>query len=322
MPGHKRRLSANLLGGNPAETAPVSAGQGGAWRTGITANAQQDLDEIRAQQVQDVLTGAQSILLDPNQVIDKVGTDRRPDWQDQPDYIDLRDSIEKYGQDTPIEVWPVDRDWRPSSAEPTSVEGVQFELVTGRRRRAVAEELGIQVRAIIPPHDHEPVAHRWQVLLRRYRENNHRSDLAPFEKMISIGEMYTVWKEPRQQASIRQFAAAVGIDPTFVSRCTRLFQDKDELSLQFPDPYRLTYRDLETWIANRSATKASRAKPVGSSPQKSTKIDVAGHIVELKRAKGRLIMTISDVLEDPDPEQVRDLIEGLVRQLTSGNARS
>lgn len=321
MPGHKRRLSANLLGGNPAETAPVSAGQGGAWRAGITANAQQDLDEFRARQIQDVLTGAQSILLDPDQIIDKVGTDRRPDWQDQPDYIDLRESIEKYGQDTPIEVWPVEPDWRPSSVEPTSVEGVQFELVTGRRRRAVAEELGLKVRAIIPPREHEPVAHRWQVLLRRYRENNHRSDLAPFEKMISIGEMYAVWKEPRQQASIRQFAAAVGIDPTFVSRCTRLFQDRDELSKQFPDPYRLTYRDLEAWIANQSA-KASASNRVRSTPKKSTKIDVAGHSVELKQAGRRLILTISDVLEDPDPEQVRSLIEGLVRQLTNSHTDS
>lgn len=321
MPRHSRRLSANLLGAKSPETAPVSAGEGGAWRAGIKADTQNDLKDLKAQLVQEILSGARAILLDPGQITDKVGSDRRPDWQEQPDYIDLRDSIERYGQDTPIEVWPSDRDWRPSIADPTSVEGVQFEIVTGRRRRAVAEELGIQVRAIIPPLDHAPDTHHWQILLRRYRENNHRSDLTPFERMTSVGEMYTVWSKARPQPSIRQFAASVGIDPSFVSRSVRLFQHQQGLCAQIADPYCLSYRDLESWIANFS-TEPSDPKRTARSPQKPIIVNVAGHSIEWKRAKGRLILTIPDVAEDPDPKRFRDLLEGLVLELTSDASSS
>ncbi|MGI9489684.1 MAG: ParB/RepB/Spo0J family partition protein [Geminicoccaceae bacterium] len=316
MPAHKRRLSAALLNMETPEDKPVSSGRGGAWRAGLHADTQHDLNDLKAKQAQDIANGDRAISLEPGQVRDLVGTDRRADWQDQEDYIELRDSIEKYGQDVPIEICPIDPDWQPSSANPTDVDGVEFELITGRRRRAVAEDLGIDVRAVILPKDDQDQLHQWQVLLRRYRENNHRSNLSPLEKMLSVGEMYEAWSKTSGQASIRQFAGLIGIDASFVSRSNRLSKHERALKAAFPDPYKLGYRELESWITGLSGD-TSLPKRVRASAPKGMKIDVRGHRVEWKRKKDSLVLTIGGVNADPDTEELKKLVENFVTKLTS-----
>lgn len=328
MPAHKRRLSAALLnmqapaGGQadrpmdaPAEK-PVSSGRGGAWRAGLHADTQHDLNDLKAKQADDIAKGERTISLKPAQVRDLVGTDRRADWQDQEDYLELRDSIEKYGQDVPIEVCPLDADWRPAASDPANVDSVAFELITGRRRRAVAEDLGIEVRAVILPKEDQDQQHQWQVLLRRYRENNHRSNLSPLEKMLSVGEMYAAWSRTSDQSSIRQFAGLIGIDASFVSRSNRLSKQEAALKAAFPDPYKLGYRDLESWIAGLS-NDASSPKRTSATAPKAMKIDVHGHRVEWKRKKDSLVLTIGGVDEDPDAAALEKLIGDLVKKLTN-----
>ena len=327
MPAHKRRLSAALLNMQapadgqtdrpmdaPAEE-PVSSGRGGAWRTGLHADTQHDLNDLKAKQADDIAKGERTISLKPEQIKDLVGTDRRADWQDQEDYLELRESIEKYGQDVPIEVCPLDEGWRPSQSDPTNVDGVQFELITGRRRRAVAEDLGIEVRAVILPKEDQDQQHRWQVLLRRYRENNHRSNLSPLEKMLSVGEMYAAWSRTADQSSIRQFAGLIGIDASFVSRSNRLCKHEAALKAAFPDPYKLGYRDLESWITGLSNNAASPKRAETIAPR-SMKINVHGHRVEWKRKKDSLVLTIGGVDEDPDAAALEKLIGDLVKKLT------
>jgi len=327
MPTHKRRLSAALLNMDASADGPmdgprdgqaekpVSSGRGGAWRAGLHADTQHDLNDLKAKQADDIAKGDQTISLKPAQVRDLVGTDRRADWQDQEDYLELRDSIEKYGQDVPIEVCPLDAGWQPAASDPTNVEGVEFELITGRRRRAVAEDLGIDLRAVMLPKEDQDQHHKWQVLLRRYRENNHRSNLSPLEKMLSVGEMYAAWSRTSDQSSIRQFAGLIGIDASFVSRSNRLSKHEKALKAAFPDPYKLGYRELESWITGLSndATSPKRATAAAS---KSMKIDVHGHRVEWKRRKDSLVLTIGGVDEDPDVADLEKLIGELVRKLT------
>ena len=243
-----------------------------------------------------------------------MGTDRRADWQDQEDYLELRDSIEKYGQDVPIEVCPLDADWQPSASDPTNVDAVEFELITGRRRRAVAEDLGIVLRAVILPKDDQDELHQWQVLLRRYRENNHRSNLSPLEKMLSVAEMYQAWSKTSDQTSIRQFAGLIGIDASFVSRSNRLSKHEKALKAAFPDPYKLGYRELEGWITGLSGD-ASLPKRAGTIAPKSMKIDVQGHRVEWKRRSDNLVLTIGGVDADLDTDDLRKLVESFVRKL-------
>lgn len=316
MPPHKRRLSAALLNMDTPEEKPVSSGRGGAWRAGLHADTQHDLNDLKAKQAQDIANGDQTISLKPGQVRDLVGTDRRADWQDQEDYLELRESIEKYGQDVPIEVCPLDANWQPSATDPTNIDGVDFELITGRRRRAVAEDLGIDVRAVILPKDDHDQLHQWQVLLRRYRENNHRSNLSPLEKMLSVGEMYEAWSKTSDQASIRQFAGLIGIDASFVSRSNRLSKHERALKAAFPDPYKLGYRELESWITGLS-NDASLPKRAGTIAPKGMKIDVHGHRVEWKRRKDSLVLTIGGVDEDPNVDDLKKLVGDLIQKLTS-----
>ena len=315
MPAHKRRLSAALLNMDPPDEKPVSSGRGGAWRAGLHADTQHDLNELKAKQAQDISNGEQTISLKPTQVRDLVGTDRRSDWQDQEDYLELRESIEKYGQDVPIEICPLDAGWQPSTNDPANVDGVEFELITGRRRRAVAEDLGIEVRAVILPKNDQDQLHQWQVLLRRYRENNHRSNLSPLEKMLSVGEMYEAWSRTSDQISIRQFAGLIGIDASFVSRSNRLSKHEEALKAAFPDPYKLGYRELEGWITGLS-NDASRPKRAAITAPKSMKIDVHGHRVEWKRKKDSLVLTIGGVDEDPSADDLENLVRDLIRKLT------
>ena len=314
MPAHKRRLSAALLNIESPDNNPVSAGRGGAWRAGLHADTQHDLNDLKAKQAREIAKGDQTIALHPGQVRDLVGTDRRADWQDQEDYLELRESIEKYGQDVPIEVCPLDADWRPSPDDPTNFDGVEFELITGRRRRAVAEDLGIDVRAVILPKDGHDQAHQWQVLLRRYRENNHRSNLSPLEKMLSVGEMYAAWSKTCENSSIRQFAGLIGVNASYVSRSNRLRQHERALKETFPNPYELGYRDLESWIASLS-NDASPPKPSAAATPKGMKIDVHGHRVEWKRKKNRLVLTIGGVGEDPSADDLQKLVGAVLQKL-------
>ena len=321
MPAHKRRLSAALLSNQEPDEKPTSAGRGGAWRAGLHADSQHDLSELKAKQLDDIMNGRQAILLKPNQIVDLVGTDRRADWQDQPEYLELRESIEKYGQDVAIEVCAVESDWRPRGSDLADFEGVQFELITGRRRRAVAEDLGINVRAVILLRDHEAVRHHWQVLLRRYRENNHRSNLTPFERMLSVGEMYEAWTKTSTQPSIRQFAGVIGIDATFVSRSNRLMKNEAKLRADHPDPYKLGYRDIEAWII-RAASDQQPPKSAGTPTSRASKIDISGHQVEWKRRNNSLLLTIPGVDKDPSSESLERLLEGLVNELIEGRTNS
>lgn len=316
MPAHKRRLSAALLNMDTPEDKPVSSGRGGAWRAGLHADTQHDLNDLKSKQAQDIVNGDQTISLQPGQVRDLVGTDRRTDWQDQEDYLELRESIEKYGQDVPIEVCPLDAGWRPSATDPANVDGVTFELITGRRRRAVAEDLGIAVRAVLLPKEDQDQLHQWQVLLRRYRENNHRSNLSPLEKMLSVGEMYEAWSKTNDQASIRQFAGLIGIDASFVSRSNRLSKNEAALKAAFPDPYKLGYRELESWITGLSSDATSQKRAATNAP-KGVKIDVHGHQVEWKRRRNSLVLTIGGVDADPNTDDLARLVGDLVKKLTT-----
>jgi len=315
MPAHKRRLSAALLNTDSPEDKPVSSGRGGAWRAGLHADMQHDLNDLKVKSARDIANGDQAISIKPGQIKDLVGTDRRTDWRDQEDYNELRDSIEKYGQDVPIEVCPIDPGWQPSASDPTNVEGVEFELITGRRRCAVAEDLGINVRAVILPKEDQDQQHQWQVLLRRYRENNHRSNLSPLEKMLSVGEMYEAWSQTSDQNSIRQFAGLIGIDASFVSRSNRLSNHEDALRAVFPDPYKLGYRELESWITAHTSN-ASPPRRAGTVAAKAMKIDVHGHKVEWKRRKDSLVLTIGGLDADPDVDDFKKLVENFVTELT------
>jgi len=316
MPQRKRALSTAVLETVTEEPAPRSGGQGGAWRTGLRSDQSHDLDAMKQKAIDDILSGNQAIRIDPTQVIDQVGTDRRADWERQEAYKELRDSIHEYGQDTPIEVWPLDPDWRPNTEEPFVKATDRFELVTGRRRRLATEELGLLVRAIILLRKHEPDNHQWQVLIRRYRENNHRANLSPFEKMLSVAEMYDAWYETVDNGSIRQFGKVIGLDATYVSRSTRLGRHEAKLRETVSDPYALSYREIERWLTRLTKKPAKKA---AASPSK-VKLTFGDRQVQWQQTGRKVTLVIPDVPARLDPDEMCDAIQALIDDM-SGDGR-
>ena len=96
-----------------AETDDASAERtglvAGAWRAGATAQLRADLDAAESDAAARVAEGRAELSLSPDQIDDPLGSDRRPDWRDQPAYIELKASIDANGQDVPVHVAPVDK---------------------------------------------------------------------------------------------------------------------------------------------------------------------------------------------------------------------
>ena len=320
MVNRSRKLSASLLE-TPEQDRNVDGagrGEGGAWRAGMLVSAKHDLDDMKSARVDAIMNGTQEVMLAPAQVRDLVGTDRRSDWQNQPEYLELRQSITQYGQDNPIEVTPIDPKWRPSEENPVNFDGIEFELITGRRRRAIAKELGIKIKAVILPRANDAQLHQWEVLLRRYRENNHRANLSPLEKMVSIGEMHQAWIVTQERPSIRQFAHSLGIDPSFVSRSIRIFERLKELTRNFDNPYELSYRELEKWIRQSGETSQKPSKK----KENDLSLTVAGYPITAKHKGKELTLIFRDIYYEPDANWLQDQLETFVQNLVAENRGS
>lgn len=200
---------------------PRIGGAGSAWKAGAAEQTKAALLRSREKMASDILRGRHELSLDPNHIIDSLGSDRRADWKDQEAFKSLKESIEANGQDTPIQVWPADLTWVPDALEPDNVDGVEFELITGRRRHAIAVSLGIKLRAILasPEKRGDPDEH-FQRLFMRFRENEERENLSPFERLFSIGEMFEDLKAGGSGGDVTavSFAKRIGVHESIVSR--------------------------------------------------------------------------------------------------------
>ena len=253
---------------------PRLGGSGSAWKAGALSDAGQVLQAERAQVVNRILSGRHELRIDPSQIIDVIGTDRRDDWRDQDAFAALKDSIAKNGQDTPIHVWPADPNWRPDDREPENVEGVTFHLIVGRRRHAILEMLGQPVRALLVPQSHRGSdEEQFEMLFMRFRENEERENLSAFERLISIGEMFERLQEanPEGKLSATEFAKRVGLHNSAVSRGRAVFAAKDQILHACKNVYDLSHRDLEKVLTDLSG---KGAKPAKKTPQKPKKLTV------------------------------------------------
>ena len=161
---------AQLVGG----VKPRLGGSGSAWKAGALSDASQILQVERAQVVERILSGRHELQIDPAQIIDVIGSDRRDDWRDQEAYAKLKESIEKNGQDTPIHVWPADPNWRPDEREPENVGGQGQRCFSGDVRRDGRLDGGSVALLRLPgqtdaacraePHGHLPI---WRLSMQR-----------------------------------------------------------------------------------------------------------------------------------------------------------
>lgn len=254
-------IDASASTDSPSVTKPFqrsSAGAGSAWKSGALAQTQASLMQNREQIAQDILSGRLELSINPNQISDPLGTDRRSDWIEQTAFKSLLKSIEANGQDTPILVWPKDETWAPDPLDPTNVEGVEFIMLTGRRRHAVAEKLGLPLRAVLAPSDkRDGVASKFEMLFIRFRENEEREDLSPFERLLSIGEMFETLNAATKGEKLTavSFAERVGVHESVISRARAVFRSRDAILNAFKNVYEMSFRDLQSALSTLSAKK-------------------------------------------------------------------
>lgn len=251
---------------------PRMGGSGSAWKAGALSDTQILLNEKRAQIVEDILQGRHELELDPAQVKDEIGTDRRNDWMEQEAFGSLLESIEQNGQDTPIQVWPVDPNWRPDPLDPDNCTDAPFFLITGRRRHAIAQKLGRPVRAILAPPEKRGISDdQFEMLFMRFRENEERENLGAFERLLSVGQMFERYEtaNPDKKVTAVWFASLIGVHESHVSRGKAVLKARDDILHACKNVYALSHRELEKVVADLSKGQHETRKSP-SRPQKLT----------------------------------------------------
>ena len=233
---------AKLVGG----VKPRLGGSGSAWKAGALSDASQMLHVERAQVVERILAGRHELQIDPSQIVDVIGSDRREDWRDQEAFEKLKESIEKNGQDTPIHVRPAD---------------------------AILEALGLPVRAILVPQSlRGSREEQFEMLFMRFRENEERENLSAFERLVSIGEMFERLQDakPNEKITATEFAKRVGVHNSAVSRGRAVYAARAEILHACKDVYDLSHRDLEKVLGDLTEKQSKPVKKKSQSPKKLT----------------------------------------------------
>ncbi|MFC0202545.1 ParB N-terminal domain-containing protein [Paracoccus rhizosphaerae] len=300
-----------------AATAPAPAafkGAGSAWKAGALAQSQAAVEHGRAQLANDILNGRHELQLLPDQVEDPVGSDRREDWMKQEAFRKLLSSIEANGQDTPILVWPEDPNWKPDPLNPTDVEGVRFIMLTGRRRHAAAQMLGLKLRSILAPPDKRSANNsQFEMLFLRFRENEERENLSAFERLLAIGEMYEALREPGEKFTAVAFATRIGVHESIVSRARAVFAARDEILNAFKNVYEMSFGDLQNAMASLESRPKKQARRTLS--KITAKRKIGSRNLSLTSTNGNLSIKAASVpLSQDKLEELSDLIADFLKK--------
>jgi ParB family chromosome partitioning protein len=170
---------------------------------------------------------------------------------DDPKFVELRESIRAHGQDEPIRVRPL------QGAAP-----FQFEIVAGHRRHAACLALDAEGAGGFPvlARVDRAAAQTRDLVLKMFRENEHRADLSPFEK----GRMFQTWLDEGVFPTQGEIAAAVGLTDSSLGRYRTIGNLPDDVLAAFGDPREISARFAEPLAkalkANREAVVAEAAK--------------------------------------------------------------
>ncbi|MEI4494566.1 ParB N-terminal domain-containing protein [Mameliella alba] len=295
-------------------------GAGSAWKSGALAQSQAAVERSRAELCSDILNGRHEISLSPDQISDPMGTDRRQDWMSQDAFRSLVSSIASNGQDTPILVWPEDPDWQPDPLEPSNVTGVPFVMLTGRRRLAAASELGLPLRAILASPDARNAENsKFEMLFLRFRENEERENLSPFERLVSIGEMYETLASGEDKLTAVAFAKKIGVHESLVSRARSVFAAQDQILNAFKNVYDMSFRDLQGALASLERVNTSKPKPKAKPRKLTVKRKVGNRNLSATSVDGNLSIKVAGVPIDQERlEKLGDLVADYLSAEGSG----
>jgi ParB family transcriptional regulator, chromosome partitioning protein len=202
--------------------------------------------------------GAGMVLLrlDPKSIV-RTGFANRHELGLGPDdegFQRLKQSIESYGQDTPVRV-------RPAAAG----SAIPYELVEGHRRLAVCLELDRERPAgfpILARLDGSSTSSA-DLVLKMYRENAEREDLSPYE----YGRMFASWLEAGVFPSQIELAKAVGLSEGTISKYLHVRDLPASVLAAFGDPRRIALRwvpELERALKSGREFVLAAAERIGA----------------------------------------------------------
>ena len=209
----KRKLDATvpdqtLDSGLDTEIEPTGR-MGGMWAGSAMNMLQQRIDDAHGSLLSGVMAGTVALELAPDQIVDRVGSDRVTDWQADEDFASLVANIKRRGQTQPIRVRPVDKNWAPDQSNPLKTND-KFLIQSGRRRLEACRQLGRPVLAIIAS---ETADLALADLEERFHENTMRKNLNGFEELLSIGLL----AESLKQLTQAEIAERLGVGQGDVS---------------------------------------------------------------------------------------------------------
>lgn len=304
--------------GRETTAKPRIGGAGSAWKAGAAEQSKAALLRSREKMATDILRGRHELSLDPDQVVDSLGSDRRADWEDQEAFKSLKKSIEANNQDTPIQVWPADPMWVPDVLEPDNVDGVKFELITGRRRHAIAASLGIKLRAILASPERRGVPdEHFERLFMRFRENEERENLSPFERLLSIGEMFEDLKAGGSGSDVTavSFAKRIGVHESIISRGRAIFKARDAILNKFKNAYDLSFPDLQKAVSSLSGESRKTATPKAKSEKIMVTRKVGARKLSVASQDGKLTVSAAGLnLDKQTLEGLGDVIAAYLQE--------
>jgi len=272
--------------------------------------------KIRLAAKDDVLHGRRLIEVKTHQLFDVIGTDRISidpgvaETVDQVDLESLKNSILEHGQQNAVIIRPRDPRWVPRSDDPTNVEGIEFELLAGRRRRLAIEEINkgrdpdklLSIHARIAYLDPEATdaERELHALQHRFVENNERHNLTAFQAAVSGGRLIASYKALNHSAE--QIEKALKISHTTRQAWAKVYDMRDEVKTHFKgrDP---SFEEMKAFV-NGGATAVSQK----AAEAEKTVGERGFFTLKPARKKGHVAMQLKLTLNE---EHDLDLIERL-----------
>jgi len=180
----KRKLDASGMA--PPETPDAETpGMGGMWGGTALNMLKQRLSDTQQDIANGIMAGTLALELEPQQILDEVGSDRAGGWENDPEFHALVENIKRRGQTQAVRVRPKHNGWQPNADDPLLVDpGIAFVIQSGRRRLAACKVLGQKVRAVISTDMGDRAL---ADLEERFHENTMRKNLNGFEELLSVG---------------------------------------------------------------------------------------------------------------------------------------
>ena len=147
------------------------------------------------------------------------------------------------------------------------------------------------------------------MLFLRFRENEERENLSPFERLVSIGEMYETLASGEDKLTAVAFAKKIGVHESLVSRARSVFAAQDQILNAFKNVYDMSFRDLQGALASLERVNTSKPKPKAKPSKLTVKRKVGKRNLSATSVDGNLSIKVAGVPIDQERlEKLGDLV--------------